>query len=48
MAQVMGSPLTPRKIEKLYDKLFPLTQSEASEKLLHVETIDEKYRQFNR
>lgn len=39
----VGKQLTPKEIDSLYEKLYPLTQITEAQKLAHIETIQQKH-----
>jgi len=40
-----GAKLSPDKIELLYEKLYPLTQVDEAQKIMHIQNIQEKHQQ---
>lgn len=41
-AAQVGQPLSPEKIDALFEKLYPLSQVEEAQKILHIQTIQQK------
>lgn len=41
-AQLAGKRLTEAEIEKLYEKLYPLTQIDTAQKMMHIQVVQQK------